>query len=67
MMYPCAGIGRWNAPEREIEMKMVKVRETVMAIVAIAIIVVIAAVASVVFGLNIPILRDIAGFLGING
>ncbi len=44
----------------------VKVRETFMAIFAIAVIIVIASVASVVFGADIPVLRDIAGFLGIN-
>jgi hypothetical protein len=45
----------------------VKVRETFMAIFAIAVIIVVAALASVVFGADIPILRDIAAFLGMGG
>jgi hypothetical protein len=43
----------------------VKVREMTMGLVAIVIIVVVAAVASVVFGWNVPILRDIAAAMGL--
>lgn len=48
-------------------MKATKVREMFMGLVAIVIIVVVAALASAVFGWNIPILRDIAGALGMGG
>lgn len=60
-----AGLGmHWMEEEA---MKATKVREMFMGLVAIVIIVVVAALASAVFGWNIPILRDIAAALGMGG
>ena len=52
---------------KEEAMKATKVREMFMGLVAIVIIVVVAALASAVFGWNIPVLRDIAAALGMGG
>ncbi|MFM1920036.1 MAG: hypothetical protein RLZZ303_1670 [Candidatus Hydrogenedentota bacterium] len=60
-------MGQGKPRKKEIAMKATKVREMFMGLVAIVIIVVVAALASAVFGWNIPILRDIAGALGMGG
>jgi hypothetical protein len=46
-------------------MKWVKVREKIAALVAIVLIFLLIVVGSVVFGWNIPIVRDVARMLGL--
>ena len=46
--------------------KMVKIRETIAAIVAIVLVFVLILGLSVVFDWNIPVLRDIADAIGIS-
>lgn len=59
--------GRGTSRMKEDAMKATKVREMFMGLVAVVIIVVVAALASAVFGWNIPVLRDIAAALGMGG
>ncbi len=48
-------------------MRMTKTREMIGAIFAIVLVILFAAIATGLFGWNIPVLRDIANALGVGG
>ena len=47
-------------------MKATKVRQSIAALVAIALIIVFAAIATGIFGWNIPLLKDLAEVMGVS-